>query len=189
MKPIVGIDPGLSGGYAIMSLEGLLIEIGRLENVPLGKGKRKLVDANHLHSKLKAHETSHSVIEDVATRPGQGVVSSGNFMKAVGVCYGVASVVGGVTWVPPQTWKRHFGLLKQPKEASRQLAIKKFGPAHFKFKKDVDKAEAALIALWYVETRGKKLASLSNPPAVQQGADKHNADGDAGPKSETVPQG
>lgn len=147
-----------------MSLDGSLVDIGRLESVPLGKGKRKLVDANHLHSKLAAHKTSHSVIEDVATRPGQGVVSSGNFMKAVGVCFGVASVMGGVTWVPPQTWKRYFGLLKQPKEASRQLAIQKFGSAHFKFKKDTDKAEAALIALWYVETRGKKLAKIVAAP-------------------------
>lgn len=130
----------------------------------LGRGKRKLVNAVHLHSKIRDHNTIHAVIEDVATRPGQGIVSSGNFMKAVGVCYGVCAVSGSVSWVAPQTWKRHFGLLKQPKEASRQLAIQKFGAEHFKFKKDTDKAEACLIALWYVETVAKKLAELEAPP-------------------------
>jgi hypothetical protein len=168
VKPIASIDPGLNGAYAILSLTGELIELGRLETIPLGRGKRRLINATHLHDKLVKNATAHTVIENVATRPGQGIASSGNFMMATGTIFGVAAPLGSVSWVAPQTWKRHHGLLGQEKEASRQLAISKFGPELFKLKKDTDKAEAVLIGVWYVETAGKALLKVLNsaPPVI-----------------------
>jgi hypothetical protein len=166
---LCGIDPGLKGGIAFVSELGIL---AAAFDVPTHKiGKRRLVQAREVGTLLRNNHATHTIIEDVWTRPtksrngrrAQGGVSTGNFMKATGTLYGVADFVTGVTWVAPIVWKRHFGLIGQSKEASRQLAIELWPDAAktlFRFKKDVDKAEAALIARWYAETRGRHVQAL-----------------------------
>jgi hypothetical protein len=63
-------------------------------------------------------------------------------------CYGVP-----IRLVTPGQWKRHFGLLKQKKAASKAklLAIR---PGAGAFVRRIDSAEAALLALFEVERRG-----------------------------------
>ena len=51
----------------------------------------------------------------------------------------------------PAVWKRHYGLLKQPKDAARLLAIRRFPSMadDLKRKKDNGRADALLLALWH----------------------------------------
>jgi crossover junction endodeoxyribonuclease RuvC len=56
--------------------------------------------------------------------------------------------------VTPSKWKKHFGL-SSDKEQARGLAIQRFPliAECLNRKKDADRAEALLIAQWYLETR------------------------------------
>ena len=167
MTNLCGIDPGIEGAYAILAPDGKILAAGRLPTI--AHGKRPLIHARGLKAELARWSVVHTTIENVATRPGQGGASQGAFLRAIGTIYGVADLQGAVTWVTPVQWKRFHGLLKTDKEASRAVALKlwpeqvdQFTPRrlHLTKKQAQDVAEAALIARWYVETRGKKVAKL-----------------------------
>jgi crossover junction endodeoxyribonuclease RuvC len=82
-----------------------------------------------------------------------GIASTGNFLYGAGVLFGVAGARGHqVEFVTPAQWKRHFNLLGKSKEASRSLALRLFPrlATYLKRKKDADRAEALLMAKWYV---------------------------------------
>ena len=87
--------------------------------------------------------------------PGQGVTSMFNFGRSLGCIEGVISAYQiNTQWVTPQAWKKHFGLLKKPKDAARTYVIDRF-PTNldlFKRKKDGGRADATLIALHGLET-------------------------------------
>ena len=53
-----------------------------------------------------------------------------------------------VCLVSPQAWKKHFNLIGTEKTASVDLAADIFGQEQFKFKKDHNKADSALIACY-----------------------------------------
>jgi crossover junction endodeoxyribonuclease RuvC len=76
-----------------------------------------------------------------------------SFGRALGVIEGVtAGFRMNVDWVTPQAWKKHYGLIKSDKNASRAKAQEVF-PAYrdlFARAKDDGPAEAALIAMWGV---------------------------------------
>jgi crossover junction endodeoxyribonuclease RuvC len=157
---LCGIDPGLKGGLAFLDVSGELVEA---HAVPTHEtGKRKLVAARDVGVMLLQNRSQRTIIEDVWTRPGQGVVSSGNFMKALGALYGTAAQTTDVIWVTPQKWKKHFGLIGGDKEKSRALALALWPDKArlFRFKKDADKAEAALIARWYFDTHTRVVQEL-----------------------------
>jgi hypothetical protein len=82
-----------------------------------------------------------------------GGQSVARMMLSMGVALGVAQGMGRPTvQMTPQTWKGVLGLNKD-KERSRKRAIELW-PEHadrFKFKLNVDRAEAALIALVHVD--------------------------------------
>lgn len=167
MSYIAGIDPGLSGAVAVLDPGGQIVVTSLLRTEP--HGKRELIHVRNLNQLLVGQQPIHSVIENVATRPGQGIASSGQFMCAVGAIYATATLSGSVSWVTPQVWKKHFGLLKTTKEESRLRALsiwpdksECFTPkrGHLKKKQAQDAAEAALIARWYWETGGKRVRDL-----------------------------
>ncbi len=149
-----GIDPGLSGAIAIQNSDGAFVHVSRLPVVQLSP-KKKLIDAHEVARLLREHGVTHVAIEDVASRPGQGIASTSNFMKAVGTCFGVAAGIGSIVrWVTPARWQKPYGLYAtgrsyaERKEASRQKAIALFPELqeHLKFKNRSDLAEAALIS-------------------------------------------
>lgn len=85
--------------------------------------------------------------------PKQGVSSSFKFGRSLGLVEGVCDGLGiPVQWVTPNRWKKAMRL-GADKEASRQLAIRRWPEqaALFARKKDHGRAEAALIALWSIE--------------------------------------
>lgn len=99
-KLYLGIDPGVSGGLAIVDDEGVL-----LHTEPMPPTRRKLRDAIALWSDTSVLDIT---IELVASSPQMGVVSAFSFGKGVG---GVLGVIAGMGLddpqeVAPQRWQR-----------------------------------------------------------------------------------
>jgi crossover junction endodeoxyribonuclease RuvC len=131
---IVGIDPGKNGAVALLG------DTIRLYKMPDFGGLSCLLEG-----------CDFIVLEKVHSMPGQGVRSTFSF----GMRYGMAleAVSGsGIPYklVSPQTWKRQFSLTGLPKDAARLKAIELFPELReqLKLKKDVDKADALLLALY-----------------------------------------
>lgn len=98
MRRYIGIDPGSKGSFAMIPAEGE-IEIYPLEH-------------DVLISKCREWQNDECVccLEKVGVMPGQGIVSSGNFMKGVGYVQGVLESLNiPYQEILPSTWKKEFG--------------------------------------------------------------------------------
>jgi len=119
-------------------------------------GKRKLVNPRVLSDFVGSshHKISAVVIEAVASRPGQGVVSVFSFGRATGAieCWAMSMGVP-VHWVTPAKWKGHFQLSKD-KRASLDRARLEFGESdRWTVLANDGIAEAGLIALHFCRNR------------------------------------
>jgi crossover junction endodeoxyribonuclease RuvC len=171
MAAVVAIDPGLTG--AIAYYDGRTLDV---EDMPTeARGKKSAVDLEKL-ADLTARPhiwvigysgpPAHGVIENVATMPKQGLASACNFGKTIGACE-MALVAAGceLVRVTPPVWKFGVGLNADPKadtkarkNASRARATELFPSyAHlFARVKDDGRAEAALMAWWFVHKHTRK---------------------------------
>ena len=142
---ILGIDPGLDGGIAIIS--GSEIEL--LETIPTepkGGFIKRQVDAQKLSNILRVYPISVCYLERVASRPGQGVGSVFSFGDTYGAIRGVLGALNIPTYtVSPQTWKKE---LKISSKDDSLKAIKELYPLLKMRKKDHNLAEALLLALY-----------------------------------------
>ena len=147
-KIVVGLDPGsASGAWGMVDQYGKYIDCG---NILSDDGR---VDVKTLHKILQfyrdMHDEMHIAVEDVHTMPGQGISSSGKFMRAAGAIEAVATMMGdSMVLVRPQVWKKYHGLIGTEKAASLELARSLWPEAPLKLKKDHNKADALLMALW-----------------------------------------
>ena len=154
MLRILGIDPGINCGIALLTGErGNQLEY--LDHAPLLKeGKQRSINGPRLAEIFADLDPDIAVIEKVHAMPGQGVTSMFRFGRAVGTLEGLLSCLKvRLSYVSPQQWKRHFNL-KADKEAARAAAVRMF-PSHASAlarRKDVDRAEAVLIARWFFDT-------------------------------------
>lgn len=148
---IVGIDPGKTGGMAVLNPEG----IASVKSPPLVGDELDFV-AWAKEWNVVLPFASHIWVEQVGAMPGQGVTSMFNFGKVFGFVMGLAFSAGvPVSFVRPQEWKKAVGIpAKSDKSASRIRASQLFpNEAHFwKLAKHDGLAESALIA-YYGSTR------------------------------------
>jgi crossover junction endodeoxyribonuclease RuvC len=149
----VGVDPGKSGAIALIHSDGTLVAV---YDMPLAGS---IVSAQLLADLEFWSDGRHGtvVIEDVHSMPKQGVASSFSFGRSLGVVEGVFAGAGRpLVYVSPAKWKRALGLTSD-KGMSRRRAIETWPTkAHlFKRVKDEGRAEAALIALWHVQSRAE----------------------------------
>lgn len=151
MPNVIGIDPGLTGAIAVLSETGELLMAVDMPAFQIG-GKNK-IDVHGLGNELKDYaRNSRAVIELVSSQPKEGVVSAFSFGFATGAVHGAIGSLGiPLETVTPAKWKRYFRIPKD-KDAARQLAVRKWPHGPFSRKKDAGRAEAALIALWALET-------------------------------------
>ena len=146
---ILGIDPGLDGGIAI--LNGSEIEL--LETIPTetkGGFIKRQVDAQKLSNILRVYPDLICYIEGVSSRPGQGVASVFSFGDTYGAIRGVLGALNIPTYtVIPSRWKKELKI--SSKDDSLKAAFDLFN-VPFK-KKDHNIAEALLIAHYGQEER------------------------------------
>ena len=156
---IIGIDPGLSGGIAV--LENLkVINIYDMPVMSEGKKNKRQLNSAQLvtliKENIKTNEETVVVVEQVNAMPGQGVTSMFNFGQTFGAIKGVCAALElPIFFVRPSKWKKHFELINSSKDSSRTKAIEMYPTLSSQLakKKDVNKSDAILIARFYSETR------------------------------------
>lgn len=161
MARVMGIDPGLSGALALIDTKTGEVVVDDMPLLDLSSkrvrsksGKmrtkvKRVVDGKAIGDWIEKHAPHIAVVESVASRPEQGVVSVFAFGESYGaVCGAVTAMNVPVNRVPPAVWKRALGLLRQDKKASLVKARKLFGRSKDKLRrvKDNGRAEALLIA-------------------------------------------
>jgi|TARA_B110000261_G_scaffold132844_1_gene149413 crossover junction endodeoxyribonuclease RuvC len=159
---IIGIDPGLSGGIAILD-NSKVLKLFDMPVMPDGKkNKRQLNSAllvKLIKDNIKNLEDTVMVVEQVNAMPGQGVTSMFNFGQTFGAIKGICAALGlPIFLVRPAKWKKHFELINSSKDSSRTKAIEMYPSISEQLskKKDVNKSDAILIARYYSETRFKE---------------------------------
>ena len=155
---IIGIDPGLSGGIAVLE-NNQVLSIFDMPVMSEGKKNKRQLNSAHLVSLIKENikpsEDVAVVVEQVNAMPGQGVTSMFNFGQSYGILKGICAAMQlPMYFVRPTKWKRYFNLINSEKDASRTRAIEIFPyfSSHLSRKKDSNKADAILIASFYYET-------------------------------------
>ncbi len=152
---IVSIDPGNSGGLAFLGTrDARLLSLHSMplrETLSTGR-TRWMMDGAVLAQLIRANRPVCAVVERVSSRPGQGVAGMFAFGRGFGVIEGVLETLDvPITYVAPQSWKRHFDLLKQKKKASLEMARELYPDAELHLAKYEGRAEAILIGLYKIE--------------------------------------
>jgi crossover junction endodeoxyribonuclease RuvC len=162
MRRLIGIDPGLAGGLAVVEVDDGRIVHAELCRTPTamvrrGRQRKREYDTAAMSELLACRRwTSNGpaeiVLELQGARPGQGVVSMFRAGVGFGLWWGIVAGLGlGYRVVAPGAWKRHHGLIACDKRASRLLAQSRapsLGPIAVA---DEGCAEALLLALYVVE--------------------------------------
>ena len=141
----IGIDPGsINGALGAIDSQGAYIEAFNIEHQD--KHILALVFKSRILSIVDPKEGAEICMERVHSMPNQGVSSTFQFGRAVGVISAVCELTRyPVHLVTPQKWKKHFHLTADKDEAL-DMARYLWPEAKLKLKKDINKAEALLIA-------------------------------------------
>ena len=155
---IIGIDPGLSGGIAVLD-DLKIYDIFDMPIMSEGKKNKNQLNSAQLVNIINEHvlknEDTFVIVEQVSAMPGQGVTSMFNFGQSFGILKGICTAMQlPMYFVRPAKWKKYFNLLNSEKDASRTRAIEIFPyfSSQLSRKKDSNKADAILIASFYHET-------------------------------------
>ena len=155
----IGIDPGINGAISIVENKKI-IEVHDTPTMIDGKkNKRQLNGAqvtNIIKEILNDGKEVVVVVEHVNAMPGQGVTSMFNFGQSFGVIKGICAALSvPIYFVRPSKWKKHFNLIKTNKDASRTKVIEAYPEIASKLhrKKDSNRADAILIALYFNDTQ------------------------------------
>ena len=158
---VIGIDPGISGSICFFN-EGKIIDVVEMPTMTEGKKNKKQVNGSQIFNEISERikkldkKDIKIVIEQVSAMPGQGVTSMFNFGQSFGVLKGICAALKiPVHFVRPAKWKKHFNLIKTNKDASRTKVIEAYPQISNKLhrKKDSNRADAILIALYFQDTQ------------------------------------
>lgn len=166
---VLGIDPGVTGGWAVIEIDPdsgekpKLIQIGDLpvKTVRMSKRVAHRIDVlklGELVDELTAHprndETGAQTIDRVCVEQlsgGPGITSTTSFSLGwTAAAIDSVFVSRGIpyTTVHPSAWKRAM-LVPAEKRAAKRRATQLFGhDKGWPREKDHNRAEAAMLALW-----------------------------------------
>lgn len=165
MRLVLSIDPGVTGAYALVNADdGAFVHVADLPIIE--RQTLKWVNARVLYrSIIKLTDGHHTtaVVERVHAMPKNGVIAA--FSQGSTLCSALAVLQlcyfeGNIELIPPQTWKRQIGLIGKAKmtdTARKATALKlgreRFPSAPLDLAKSHNRAEALLIADWFVRNR------------------------------------
>ena len=152
---VLGIDPGISGGLAIVEITDraapVLVEC--IDIPVVGTGAKERVDVTAICKFIDRHKPIRAPIERAQAMPKQGASSGFKYGRAVGAIEAAITLCAvPVEIIEPSAWKKFWKLPGKDKESGRQKALQLFRAAHAALarKKDHGRAEASLIALYGV---------------------------------------
>ena len=156
---IIGIDPGINGAISIIENKKIIEVYDTPTMIDGKKNKRQINSAqvtNIIKERLNTDKEVIVVVEHVNAMPGQGVTSMFNFGQSFGVIKGICAALSlPIYFVRPAKWKKLFNLIKTNKDASRTKVIEAYPQISNKLhrKKDSNRADAILIALYFNDTQ------------------------------------
>jgi crossover junction endodeoxyribonuclease RuvC len=144
----IGIDPGAHGAVVVFH-DGRPVEIHDTPALEEKSG-RPAVNAPLLAALIAKTHATVAFCEFVGARPTDAKTAAFAFGRARGVIEGVCGALTiPVTFIAPVAWKRIAGVAPgaEAKDTARAIAIAKWPhlAEFFARKKDIDRAEAALI--------------------------------------------
>ena len=157
---IIGIDPGISGSICFFE-DGKILDVVEMPTMTDGKKNKRQVNGSQVYNEISKRikkidkKDIRVIIEQVSAMPGQGVTSMFNFGQSFGVIKGICAALNlPIYFVRPSKWKKHFNLIKTNKDASRTKVIEVYPQISSKLhrKKDSNRADAILIALYFNDT-------------------------------------
>jgi crossover junction endodeoxyribonuclease RuvC len=157
---IIGIDPGISGSICFFE-DGKILDVVEMPTMTHGKKNKRQVNGSQVYNEISKRikkidkKDIRVIIEQVSAMPGQGVTSMFNFGQSFGILKGMCSAMQlPMYFIRPAKWKKYFNLINSEKDASRTKAIEIFPyySSNLSKKKDINKADAILIASYYYET-------------------------------------
>ena len=182
MRRVIGIDPGLAGGIGVLDLDADGGMDAALYRVPIieykkGKSRKREYDLPKMRALLAelADRTRNMLagIEAQNPHPDEGVVSAFRLGLGIGFWEGLLSGLElPYERVYPIVWKKHHGLLRQPKAMSQVLVGRLF-PRYAATRKAQEGAcEALLIAAYVAAHRGwlGVLPKYAGPPPPEPAA-------------------
>jgi crossover junction endodeoxyribonuclease RuvC len=161
---VLGVDPGIKGGLAIVEIaDGAAPVLVECIDIPvIGTGAKERVDTAAIRNFIDRHKPTRALIERAQAMPRQGSSSGFKYGRAVGAIEAtIALCLVPVEIIEASAWKRHWHLPGKDKESGRQKALQLFPAAHGALarKRDHGRAEAALLALYYVERQLPRIAA------------------------------
>lgn len=160
-RRVLGIDPGASGGWAVVNFDGTLLGVGVFPTHTVKRSTKNvtMIDGVGLAALFDAANPTHAFVENVHSRPRQA--GQFNFGLNTGIVHGLIYAAGvDMHLVSPASWKAIYGIKRtedetkaDKKSQARQIAATIY-PQHahlFKRVKDDGVAEAVLIALYGLE--------------------------------------
>ena len=165
MIHVIGIDPGLKGGVALLWLDEVRLAVLRAERLPILKqsggpiGRSSIMDFDKLEDILirmmdKAHGDFSLVIEMQESRQKQAgsFTTAFNYGMLVTIVLGVLrNPLENIFYAKANQWKPDLGL-NSDKNRSLDVATRVFGrqakDLFWPGRSDEGVAEAALLAYW-----------------------------------------
>lgn len=149
---VLGIDIGSGGALALVTLDGELVQVENMPTLNDGPASRPAVNGALLADLIRRWEPTAAYVEQVGARPGEAPSGAFAFGRSRGVVEGALGALGiPVTMIAPAVWKRAAQIPpgRENKDRARSVAIARW-PAQaglFARKRDIDRAEACLIAV------------------------------------------
>lgn len=144
---VLGVDPGLTGAWALLDASGGFVAV---EDLPVIRdGRLAWIDADALSGRLielRAGRPMRAVVERVHAMPRNGSQAAFSQGATLGSILAALQLVRvSIELVTPAAWKRAAGLAAD-KRASLDRARLLFPDAPLDRQKDHGRAEALLIA-------------------------------------------
>lgn len=154
MTRIIGIDPGVTGAWALVGPDGTIVE-----DFPVIRHRSlAFIDGFELEHQLRqvGAEGATAYVENVHAMPGMGVAAMFSFGVAFGsILSALRCAEIRIEFVEPVVWKRWAGLQRAKDETTTALKRRSLDRARLMFPnmrldraKDHGRAEALLIAAY-----------------------------------------
>ena len=174
MNVVVGIDPGINGGIAIVEVvDEVPTLIGAWDIPVVGAGAKERVDALTLRALIRQHGPTFAYIERAQAMPKQGASSGFKYGRATGTIEAAIALCEiPFEIIEPALWKKAFRFPGKNKETARLHALQLFPSGYVVFgrKRDHGRAEAALIALHGIRT--SRLVSAPQPGLIPEAQER-----------------
>ena len=154
---VLGVDPGQTGGLAIVDSDAGFIKGIRMPMLTI-KGKKILnacavdewlVTMDH---KLPEPCFDVAVIEQVSAMPRQGVTSSFQFGRSTGAIEAMVTLWGKPThWITPSVWKKALGLSPNKRDSMGAASLRFGQNKLWDVLANDGIAEAALLASYWMQ--------------------------------------